>query len=110
MSKPIDPQGALEQLWKLAPQYAQAKANRVYLEEFRKTLKAQLMKACGESSIGAQEREAYADETYANHLKGLSVAVEQEEVLRWRLIASQAAIEVWRSQEASNRAMDRATA
>lgn len=110
MSKPIDPQAALEALWKIAPLYAEAKGTRVYLEEFRKTLKAQLMKACPENAIGAQEREAYADPTYAEHLKALQIAVTQEETLRWRLVASQAAIEVWRSQEASNRNMDRSTA
>lgn len=107
--KPIDPQQALEAMWKLAPQYAQAKAHRIYLEEYRKTIKAQLMKACGLESIGAQEREAYADDAYEAHLEALKTAVEDEETLRWRLIASQAAVDVWRSQEASNRNMDRAT-
>ena len=103
----IDPRAALDTLWNFAPQYAQAKADRVYCEEFRKSLKAQLMKACGESAVGAQEREAYADPAYIEHLKGLQAAVLQEETLRWRLISAQAAIEVWRSQEASSRAMDK---
>lgn len=110
MAKTIDPQAALETLWKIAPQYAEAKGNRVYLEEFRKSLKAQLMKACNENSVAAQEREAYSDETYVQHIKGLQAAVQMEETLRWRLVASQAAIEIWRSQEASNRNIDRATA
>lgn len=79
-------------------------------EEFRKSLKAQLMKASAENSVAAQEREAYSDETYIAHLQGLQAAVQQEETLRWRLVASQAAIEIWRSQEASNRNIDRATA
>lgn len=108
--KPIDPQAALEAMWKTAPQYAQAKANRVYMEEFRKTLKARLMKGCGLDAIGAQEREAYAHEDYSRHLEALRQAVEQEETLRWRLVSAQAAVEVWRSQEASNRAIDRAAA
>lgn len=105
----FDPQSAVEQLWKLAPAYAKAKGERVYLEEFRKTLKAQLMKSSGESSIGAQEREAYASNEYVTHIKGLQAAVETEEIARWRLVAAQAAIEVWRSQEASNRSIDRGT-
>lgn len=106
--KPIDPQGALESMWKIAPQYAKAKAARVYLEEYRKTLKATLMKSCQMDSIGAQEREAYSHQDYVTHLSGLRAAVEEEERLRWQLVTSQAAIEVWRSQEASNRAVDRA--
>lgn len=110
MSKPIDPQAALETMWKLAPEYAAAKGQRVYLEEFRKSLKAQLMKDCGENAVSAQEREAYADPKYIAHIGGLAAAVQQEELLRWRLISSQAAIEVWRSQEASNRSIDRSAA
>lgn len=107
---PINPRAALESMWTVAPQYAAAKGQRVYMEEFRKSLKARLMKESGESAIGAQEREAYAHKDYTAHLEGLRAAVEQEETLRWRLVSAQAAVEVWRSQEASNRAMDRSAA
>lgn len=106
----IDPRAALDTLWNFAPQYAQAKADRVYMDEYRKSLKAQLMKSCGFEAVGAQEREAYADPKYIEHLKGLQAAVLQEETLRWRLVSAQAAIEVWRSQEASNRTMDKSAA
>jgi hypothetical protein len=110
MSKPIDPQGAVESLWKIAPEYAKAKAERVYLEEFRKSKKSILMQSHGDKAIGAQEREAYAHPEYIGLLAALQVAVEREETLRWRLVACQTSIEIWRSQEASNRAVDRATA
>lgn len=109
MSPEIDPQSALEQLWKLSGPYAQAKANRVYLDEYRKSLKAILMKASAEKTSAAQETEAYSHPDYVAHLKALQAAVEEEEKLRWRLVASQAAIEIWRSKEASNRMMDRNT-
>lgn len=106
--KPIDPQAAMETIWKIAPEFAKAKGERVYLEEYRKTLKAILMKGCGMEAIGAQEREAYANGDYATHLSGLQAAVEREESLKWRLIAAQAAIDIWRTQESSNRMTDRA--
>lgn len=106
--KPIDPQAALEQMWKLAPQYAQAKANRIQLEEYRKSLKAMLMKSSGVDAIGAQEREAYANPDYVAHLDALRIAVEQEETLRWRLVSAEAAIQVYRTMEASNRRIDKA--
>ena len=86
------------------------KANRVYVEEFRKTLKARLMKSSGQEAIGAQEREAYAHDSYAQHLLALQSAVEEEEALRWLMVAAQAKIDVWRSLNASNRAIDRAAA
>ena len=87
-----------------AKQYAQAKANRVYLEEYRKTLKARLMAEQIGDPVNAQERYAYAHSEYAELLEGLKVAIEQEENLRWKLIAAQAKIEVWRSLSANQRA------
>ena len=104
----IDPMQSLNVLHKFGPQYAKAKATRVYLEEFRKTIKALKMVESGEKSAASQEREAYAHPEYVAHLEALRAAVEEEEALRWKLVAAQAAIETWRSKEASNRAMDRA--
>lgn len=89
-----------------AQQYAQAKANRVYLEEFRKSKKSLLMKqaeANGHNAVSAQEREAYADVGYIQHLEGLKEAVANEEQLRWMMIAAQAKIEVWRTLESTRR-------
>jgi len=107
-TKSIDPQAALEQIWKLAPLYAKAKAERVYLEEFRKSKKAILMQEVSEGPIGAQERYAYAHQEYRDLLDALKTAVEEEETLRWRLVSAQTAIDVWRSQESSNRMIDKA--
>ena len=78
MSKDFDPHEAVDFIYRTAPMYAQAKANRVYLEEFRKSKKALLMKGSGESAIGAQEREAYAHADYLQLLEGLREAVEKE--------------------------------
>lgn len=89
-----------------APAYAQAKAQRIYLEEFRKTKKALCMRAAeskGATAISAQERDAYADSEYLKLLDGLREAVEQEETLRWLIVAAQAKIEVWRTINANKR-------
>lgn len=109
MSKPIDPQGAMQQIWELAPKYAKAKAARIYLEEFRKSKKALLMKTSPEKSAVMQERDAYADPEYIGLLAALQVAVDEEETMRWRMVASEAAIEIWRTQCANDRMMDKAT-
>lgn len=87
--------------------YAEAKAKRVYLEEYRKTKKALCMKAAeklGANTAAAQEREAYADPEYVELLDGLQAATEKEETLRWLMVAAQAKIEVWRTIEANRRA------
>ena len=107
--RPIDPQMAIEQMWKLAPRVAKAKAELVYLDEYKRSLKAILMKSSGEKTSAAQETEAYSHPDYIKHLAGLQAATEAYESLRWQMVALEAAVDVWRSQEASNRRMDRVT-
>ena len=113
--KLIDPQAAVDFMIAKANEYAQAEANKVYMEELRKTIKAEEMKnaeifGAGEYKTAAmQEREAYASPRYKQHLLALKQAVEERERLRWMLIAAQERIAVWRSQEASNRHVDKAT-
>jgi hypothetical protein len=106
---PVNPQRAVDALIRLAPVYAKAKAERVYLEEFRKSKKALLMQEFHGIAVAAQEREAYAHPDYLQLLRTLRDAVEAEEDARWTLVAAQARIEVWRSQEATARNTDRST-
>lgn len=105
----IDPNKAVDFIRDNGKNFAKAKAERIYLEEYRKSLKAILMKRSGENAVNAQEREAYAHPEYQDLLKGLREVVEAEEALRWQMVAAEARVEVWRSQEASNRAEYRAT-
>jgi len=107
MTKQIDPQAAVEEMWRIAPLLAKAKSERVYLEEYRKSLKSILMGKSMEKTESGREREAYSHPDYVAHLVALRDSVEEEEKLRWRMIASQASIEIWRSQESSNRMIDR---
>jgi hypothetical protein len=109
MTKPIDPQSAVEQMWKTAPRLAKAKGELVYIDEYKRSLKAILMKASKEKTSAAQETEAYAHPDYIKHLAGLQAATEAYEALRWQMVALETAVDVWRSTEASNRRTDRAT-
>ena len=108
-SRDIDPHDAVDQIYRKRIDYATAKAERIYLEEYRKSLKAILMKESLESAVNAQEREAYSHPKYLQHLKDLKKAVIDEEALRWEMVSAQARIEVWRSQEASARFLDKVT-
>lgn len=106
----MKPEDAAQDIREKAPAFGKAKAQRVYLEEFRKTKKALLMKGAlklGIEAANAQEREAYADPSYTQLLQGLALAVEAEETLKWQLEASRLDIEIWRSREATNRLQDR---
>lgn len=108
MSEPIDPNKAVDFLLSNAGKYARAKAERVHIEEYRKSKKALLMAECTEKAVNAREQYAYSHPEYIALLEGLRAAVEVEESLRWAQIAAQLRVEIWRSQEASNRAQDRA--
>lgn len=95
---------ALDFLRDNAEDSAQARANRIYLEEFRKSLKAQIMAEHLAEPIGAQERWAYDDIRYRNHLEGLKQAVYNDERLRFLRGAAEAKIEAWRTMCSNQRA------
>lgn len=107
----MKPEQAAQEIRDKAPFYGEAKAQRVYLEEFRKSKKALLMRDAlemGFEAANAQEREAYADPTYEKLLKGLAAAIEKEETLKWELESLRLEIEIFRTREATNRMQDRA--
>lgn len=108
MSDGIDPNKAIDFLLNNAGKFSKAKADRIYLEEFRKSKKALLMNQCQEKTVNAREQYAYSHPEYVQLLDGLRAAVEVEEDLKWHLISAQLRVDVYRTQEASNRGMDRA--
>ena len=105
-----DPHAAVDYILANAGKFAKAKSTRVYLEEFRKSKKAILMAQSTDKAANAREQYAYSHDEYLQLLEALKQAVETEELLRWQMVAAQARVEVWRSEEASARAMDRAAA
>ena len=104
-----EPTRAIQFLIDTAPLYAKAKADRMYLEEFRKSRKAQLASQAGTEVLGKQETFAYAHADYIEILEGIREAVEKEERFRWLMTAAQARIEVWRTEQYSARMEVKAT-
>jgi len=82
---------------------AKAKSERVYQEQYRKTAKSILMKACVELPVGAQEREAYAHPDYLKVLEDLKKATFEEEKLKWMFKAAEMTFEKWRTMSANER-------
>lgn len=109
MQEEISPFRALDFIRDKAEEYATAKANVVYMTEYRKTIKATLMSSCGDKTESAKETYAYSHPDYKLHLKALEQAVAKAEKLRWQLIAAQAKVEVWRSLESTARAEGKST-
>jgi hypothetical protein len=103
MTDTINPFKVLDFIRDHAEAYAQAKANVLYLTEYRKSMKALLMIESDARTESAKESYAYAHVDYIAHIKALASAVQEYERLRWLMVAAEAKIEVWRSLEASAR-------
>jgi hypothetical protein len=93
------PHPAIEYIWDNAPAYAKAKGELAQLEAFKSSLKAILMKESGETSIGGQEREAYANPKYQTHCDAIGAATEQAELLKWRMTSAQMRFESWKVEK-----------
>ena len=98
-----EPTKAIQYIIDTAPLYAKAKADRIYLESFVKSRKAQLMSQAGTEVLGKQETYAYAHQDYIDILEGIREAVALEERYRWLMTAAQARIEVFRTEAYSAR-------
>lgn len=97
----------LQELRTDANDFAAAYAEQKYLEEYRKSLLAILMKkyeAVGFNQVTAQEREARADKEYVELLANLRTATEKSERLRWNLEVSKMGVAVWQTTQANERA------
>lgn len=105
----IDPNEAINFMIKNAEAYAQAKADVTYLTEHRKTVKAIGFQRSLKNTMAEKEADAYTTAEYTSCVEGLREAVAEAERLRWMLVAAQARVDCWRSMEASNRAVEKAT-
>lgn len=95
----------LHELREIAKKYSQAKREAVYLEEFKKSKLAILMKKyeSKHASVAAQERESRADPEYMELLKALADAVGESEKCYWELKIAQMGAGLWQTQQANKR-------
>jgi hypothetical protein len=68
-----------------------------------KRVKAQVMKAFSELPVTAQEREAYASESYATALEEEAKAAAALEEIKAARAHARLTIDIWRALEASHR-------
>lgn len=85
-----------------APKYANAKAERVYIENYLKSKKAILMADEG-GTLGAKEAYALSHPDYIALLGGLRTAVEEEEKLKYLIEGAKLRFEHWRVECYNNR-------
>lgn len=103
-----DPHRAAEFIIKNAKHYAAAKANRMFLEERRKSTKALLMNESTGKTVSDREQFAYSHPSYLELLQEFKSSILEEEKLRLQMRAAELTIEIWRSEQATNRNQDRA--
>jgi len=99
----IDPDKAVTYILAHSKEYADAKADRRYLEEFRKSKKAILFSEAPDGTIQAKEAYAYSHPEYLELLEGLREAIRIEEKLRYDLEAARLRVDVWRTTQANER-------
>lgn len=98
----IDPNKCVAYIMENAPKFAQAKAERVFIENYLRTVKSRLMQN-EEGTLGNKEAYAYAHPDYEAQLKGLRDATEKEEALKFMLVAAQMRHDTWKTNEYSKR-------
>lgn len=87
-------------------EFAEAFAERAYLDEFKKSKLAILMKEAekgGHKTTAAQEREARAHSDYLTVLDGLRTVTATSERLRWELEIAKLAVGAWQTKQANQR-------
>jgi hypothetical protein len=97
----------LQELREQADRYAKAHSQRIYLDHYRKSKLAMLMKyyaAKGFDTVNAQEREARTHPEYLEVLDGLRDATEVAEKEGWHLRIAMQGSSLWQTQEATKRA------
>ena len=104
-----DPHEAINFIYTNAPRYASAKGQLAQLEAYKSSLKAIMMKKSAEQILGGQEREAYASQEYQDLCKAIGEATEQAELYKWQLQSATMRFDAWRTEQASNRNLEKMT-
>jgi hypothetical protein len=92
---------------KLGQEWAEAKAQSGYMDEWKKIVLSREMKLAekmGSTSAAAQERDARASQAYKDAVDAAHVADERALVLGMKIKAMEMKFEHWRSIQATRRA------
>jgi hypothetical protein len=77
------------------------------LEGSKNSIKSIMMKKSGEQSLGGQEREAYASKEFQDHNQKIAETTSTKALLKLEFAIAQMKFEAWRSEQATNRNIDR---
>lgn len=103
-----DAERAVDWLRANAKPMAVARAERLYMEQFVKTVKATIQAEQAGMSVAASEMVALSSARYLETLQAYRDAISADETNRFMAVAAEARIEAWRSQESTRRAEGKA--
>ena len=84
---------------------ARASAEVIRAEEFLKTTLAMVASNSTQTTIAGHEREARASKAFQKAIEERVIAVYQDRKFRLLYSAAEVKVEVWRSEQASNRTL-----
>ena len=88
-------------------EFAAAYSRRVALEHYLKAVKSVMMIASSQPSISGKEMEAQASKEYADKIKEFEAAQYTEKLIQQQTKGYELFIEVFRTESANNRTIDR---
>ena len=98
-----------EEMERLKKPLSDAEGNLAGLEGSKNSVKSIMMKKSGEQSLGGQEREAYASQEFQDHCDLIDEFTAKEALLNLEISIAQMKFEAWRSEQATNRNLERLT-
>ena len=104
-----DAERAVDWLRDNVTKIAQERANRLYMEQYIKTVKATIQVEQAGMSAAASEIVALSSPRYLEVLQAYRDAIQADETNRFWVVAAEVKIDAWRSQESTRRAEGRAT-
>ncbi len=101
-------QKALDWLSGSAQTAAKARAEREYLSEYTKSLRGRLMTEIKELepklAVDLISARAMSSDDYLTHLSALRIAIENDELMRWRRDAARSVLDAFQTMSANKRA------
>lgn len=101
-------QKALDWLTENAVKGAKARATRLHLEDYSKSLLGRLMgeikQENGKMAVELVKAAASSHPDYLEHLQALQYAIEEDELMRWRRDSARAVLDSFQTVSANRRA------
>jgi hypothetical protein len=105
----INPNDEIQHIVDLIDDYAKADANLAWLDSYKSALKALKMKDSNSPSIAGKEMDALASDEYLQYCHDLNEAKRKYTALKLTIETAKMKVEVWRTEQATNRQIEKIT-